>query len=163
MKKPLPKLIALILLTALIVAVFCPFKTVFSYGENSAADVDERFVALGSETIIDKIGKAIFKGKTIVGEVYLGGIPIGISLESSGVKVIGISEIITGNGVSGNRSGYTNWRPYRKHQRRRNQQLRQTRQNRFGKRRERSRAGDYQRGENKEKNQTSVRRNERKI
>lgn len=99
MKKPLPKLIALILLTALIVAVFCPFKTVFSYGENSAADVDERFVALGSETIIDKIGKAIFKGKTIVGEVYLGGIPIGISLESSGVKVIGISEIITGNGV----------------------------------------------------------------
>ena len=32
-------------------------------------------------------------------DIYLGGIPVGFSLYSKGVKVIGISDVITDNGV----------------------------------------------------------------
>ncbi len=100
MKKPILAVILLVLLGSALSAVFCPFKAVLTSAEQYDCSLsDNENLYASGETIIDKIGQAIFKGKTVVGEVRLGGIPIGISLESSGVKVIGISEIMTKNGV----------------------------------------------------------------
>ncbi|MEG1711278.1 MAG: SpoIVB peptidase S55 domain-containing protein, partial [Clostridia bacterium] len=53
-----------------------------------------------SPTVIDKVGEVLFGGKvTEIETVRLGGTPIGISLDSKGVKVIGISEVLTIDGM----------------------------------------------------------------
>lgn len=93
-------LLILIVLLSLSFAFFGRSKLLPCYiGRVEQCQAEESNVSLNDPTIIDKIGESIFKDKTEIGEVRLGGIPIGISLESSGIKIIGISEILTSDGV----------------------------------------------------------------
>lgn len=56
--------------------------------------------AVHSDNVVDKIGDILFGGEAEVSaKVYLGGIPLGLSLNSRGVKVIGLSEIMTSQGL----------------------------------------------------------------
>ena len=56
--------------------------------------------AVHSDNVVDKIGDILFGEEAEVSaKVYLGGIPLGLSLNSRGVKVIGLSEIMTSQGL----------------------------------------------------------------
>jgi len=70
------------------------------YGEDEVISTFNDETVSASPTIIDKIGDVIFGNKTqSLEKVYLGGTPLGISLDSKGVRVIGISEINSDNGM----------------------------------------------------------------
>lgn len=78
-------------------AVVCNADTLCAFEE-----YDNEIIALtGKEqTVIDKIGSVLFgKEESMSSKVYLGGTPVGLSLDSRGVKVIGISEVLTQEGI----------------------------------------------------------------
>lgn len=62
----------------------------------------EDLVTANAPGLLEKIGELFFKPKKSGGKqekVYVGGTPIGISLDGNGVIIVGISDIVTENGL----------------------------------------------------------------
>lgn len=90
----------------ILLLVLCCISQVSNYQQQSYLAYSDEQVQLQSSTVsspnlLDKISELIFGSKTseiITEKVYLGGTPMGLSLESKGVTIIGISNVFTKTG-----------------------------------------------------------------
>lgn len=97
------RIIAVILLLSLCCASFTigggvPSQAYYAYNNSETHSID---IPVSAPNLLEKISELLFGSNTferITEKVYLGGTPIGLSLESKGITIIGISNIFTRNG-----------------------------------------------------------------